>query len=188
MRRLIIASLAAVITACGGSGGAHDTAASAQPAQTPAAQANASVKTPPRACEILTPAEIARTLNVPEVKKDDTNSGENQMTHVDICSWYVKNGSAEGMQVQVYRAGGADVGSSMLAYSSAKGDAVEHDAARASKAEQLSGVGDEAIYSPYPDGKGGNIAFRTRAGAVTMTGSAPHDRLVELAKLAASRM
>src|SRR5215510_14580183 len=169
MRNLIALSLAAVLAACGGTGGAHDTAASGQPAQTPAAaQPAASVKTPPRACEILTPAEIARALGVPEVKKDETNSGENPSTHVDICNWYVRNGSSEGVQVQVYRAERTDVGSSMLAYSSAKGDAVEHDNARASKAEQLTGVGDEAIYSPYPDGKGGNIAFRTRAGAVTL--------------------
>src|SRR5262245_3116971 len=161
--------------ACAGAG--VDTGRSAQPAQTTGgAQAGAGVKTPPRACDVITPAEIAGALQVPEVKKDDVNSGENRMTHVDICNWYVRNGSSEGVQVQVYLAQGADVGASLAAYSAAKGDAVEHDSARAAKAEQLAGVGDEAIYAPYPDGKGGNIAFRTRSGAVAITGSPSRDR------------
>lgn len=184
MPRLIVVSLAAVIAACAPSGGSRDTASSAQ---SPPSQA-APPKPLPKACEIITPGEIAGALQVPEVKKDELNSGENQMTHVDICNWYVKPGTNEGIQVQVYRAQGADEGSALLAYSSAKGEAVEHDSARAAQAVQLTGIGEEAIYSPYPVGKGGNIAFRTRSGAVTITGSASRDSLEAVAKLAASRM
>jgi len=188
MKTLIVTSLvAALVAGCAPSGSGSDTS-SAQPAQTPASQPKAASRPLPKACEILTPAEIAGALQAPQVKKDDVNSGENVMTHVDICNWYVKLGSSEGMQVQIYRPRGTDDGSSLLAYSSAKGDAVEHDQARAAQAQQLTGVGDEAIYAPYPDGKGGNVAFRTRAGAATLTGSASHDRLVALARLAASRM
>ena len=56
------------------------------------------------ACELLTPAEIAKALNVATVKKDEVNSGEHVMGHVDICSWYVKENSPEGLEVRWWRA------------------------------------------------------------------------------------
>jgi hypothetical protein len=182
MRKLIVLSLACVlVSTC--------TASSPPPAQTQAAaQPDTGARKPPRACEIVTPAEIAQALGVPEVTKDDVNSGENVMTHVDICNWYVRTGSADGVQVQVFPAQGADAGASLVAYSSAKGEAVGHDSARAANAQQLTGIGEEAIYSPYPVGNGGNIALRVQTGAVTITGSAARDRLETIARLAASRM
>jgi hypothetical protein len=42
------------------------------------------------ACELVTATEIAKVLNVAAVKKDETNSGEHVMGHVDICNWYIK--------------------------------------------------------------------------------------------------
>jgi hypothetical protein len=191
MQKVIVVALAAlVLTACAGAGVDNGSGSSAPAAQPPAGAAppQTAARTVPKACDIITPAEIAQALQVPDVKKDDVNSGENTTTHVDICNWYVKSGSTEGVQVQVYRGEGAGLDASLAAYSSAKGDAVEHDSTRAAQAQQLTGIGDEAIYSPYPVGKGGNIAFRTRAGAVTITGSASRDRLESIAKLAASRM
>jgi hypothetical protein len=153
--------------------------AASKPASGPKAQS---------ACELLTPTEIAGFLRVAAVKKDDLNSGKNEMTKVDFCNWYVKEKSPEGVQLTLRRAESDDEGSRMLVFSSAKGDAVEHDVERDRKAEKLSGVGDEAIYSPYPDGKGGNVAMRMGASAVTITGSASRDDLIAMAKLAAQRM
>lgn len=97
---------------------------------------------------------------------------------MDLCNWYVKEKSPEGVGLTLRRADSDDEGSRMLVFSSAKGDAVEHDVERDRKAEKLSGVGDEAIYSPYPDGKGGSVAMRLGASAVTITGSASRDDMI----------
>ena len=140
------------------------------------------------ACELLTPTEIAGFLKVSEVKKDDVESGKNEMTKVDICNWYVKKNSNDGVEFLLRRAESDDEGSRMLVFSSAKGDAVEHDAERDRKAEKLSGVGDEAIYSPYPMGKGGTIAMRVGSSAVTIIGSASREDLISMAKVMAPRM
>src|SRR5262245_4122651 len=139
------------------------------------------------ACELLTPAEIAKVLNVAEVKKDDIKSGEHVMTHVDICNWFVKEGSDEGIEVRLYPAK-VFHGSALVASIGAKGEAVGHDHTRDQQAHRVTGVGDEAIYSPNPVGKGGGIALRTPTGAVSIVGFASKEGFVALAKLAASRM
>jgi hypothetical protein len=140
------------------------------------------------ACELLTPGEIAGFLKAPQVKKDEVNSGKNEMTKVDFCNWYIKEGSSEGVEITLRRAESADEGAALVIFSAAKGDAVEHDVERDRKAEPISGVGDEAIYSPYPVGNGGNIAFRAGSSAVTITGSASKETLVSMAKLIAQRL
>jgi hypothetical protein len=140
------------------------------------------------ACELLTPGEIAGFLKAPQVKKDEVNSGKNEMTKVDFCNWYVKEGSSEGVEITLRRAESADEGAAMLIFSAAKGDAVEHDVERDRKAQPISGVGDEAIYSPYPVGDGGSVALRAGSSAVTITGSASKETLVAMAKLIAQRL
>jgi len=139
------------------------------------------------ACELLTPAEIAKALNVPAVKKDEVNSGQHLMGHVDICSWYVKENSPEGLEIRWWR-GKPGAGEPLAEFSAAKGHAFEHDSARSDKAQPVSGVGVEAVYGPFPDGTGGSLAFRTSTGAVALVGSAGKEALASLAKLAASRM
>jgi hypothetical protein len=183
---VVLALLVILVTACNqtskdGSSAANSgqKAASSQASSGPKAQS---------ACELLTPGEIAGFLKVPEVKKDELESGKNEMTKVDLCNWYVKKNSNEGVQLMLRRAESSDEGSRMLVFSSAKGDAVEHDAERDRKAEKLNGVGDEAIYSPYPVGPGGTIAMRVGSSAVTIIGSASRENLIAMAKLAAQRM
>jgi hypothetical protein len=139
------------------------------------------------ACELLTPAEIAKGLSVAAVKKDEVNSGEHVMGHVDICSWYVKENSPEGLEVRWWRAKPGP-GEPLAEFSAAKGHAFEHDSARSEKAQQLTGVGAEAVYGPFPDGTGGSLALRTARGAAALVGTASKDSLVALAKLAAARM
>src|SRR5215471_7022451 len=73
------------------------------------------------ACELLTPGEIAGFLKVTQVKKDDLNSGKNEMTKVDFCNWYVKEGSSQGIEIRLRRAESADEGSAMAVFSAAKG-------------------------------------------------------------------
>jgi hypothetical protein len=183
---LVLSTLA--ITACNKPGQSSDVPSSSNSTQKAAASRPASGPKAQTACELLTPAEIAGFLKVAAVKKDELNSGKNEMTKVDLCNWYVKEESPEGVGLTLRRAESDDEGSRMLVFSSAKGDAVEHDVERDRKAEKLSGVGDEAIYSPYPAGKGGNMAIRVGSSAVTITGSASRDDLIAMAKLAAQRM
>ena len=140
------------------------------------------------ACELLSASEVAGFLKVPTVKKDDVESGYNEITHVDICNWYVMKGSNAGILIKIFRGEGTGEGAGLVAFSLAKGEAVEHDVKRDQNAESVSGVGKEAIYSPYPVGPGGNIAFRVDPRAVTITGSASKDVLVSMAKVAASRL
>ncbi len=139
------------------------------------------------ACELLTAVEIAKALNVLVVKKDEVNSDQHLMGHVDICSWYVKENSPEGLESRWWH-GKPGAGEPPAEFIAAKGHAFEHDSARSDKAQPVSGVGAEAVYGPFPDGTGGSLAFRTRTGAVALVGSAGKEALTSLAKLAASRM
>lgn len=139
------------------------------------------------ACELLTPAEIAKALNVPTVKKDEMNSGEHMMGHVDICNWYVKENSPEGLEVRWWLAKPGPE-EKLAEFSAAKAHAFEHDSTRSEKAQAVIGVGAEAVYAPFPDGKGGSLAFRTATGAVALVGSASKDSLITLAKLAVPRL
>lgn len=142
------------------------------------------------ACELLTANDIAAILKVPQVKKDEFSSGKNEITKVDFCYWYpnakVNNDRDERIEVRLRRAESADEGSLLMLFSAAKGDAVEHDIERDRTAQPVPGVGDEAIYSPYPDG--GSIALRAGTSAVTISGLLTKDKLVSMAKLAAQRL
>ena len=185
MRTLLAAStLAVVAIAC--SSGPGETGSSSEPAN-PGASASASRPKVQAACNVLTPADVASFLKVPEVRKDDLNSGKNQFTGVDLCYWYVKEGSPEGIAVTFRTATSDDEGGRMLAFSSAKGDAVEHDVKRSQEAQPVA-VGDEGVYSPYPVPPGGSIVVRVGSAVVTMTGTASKDTFVAMAKLAAERM
>ena len=184
MRTLLAAStLAVVAMAC--SSGPAETGSSE--AANPTASTPASRPRVQAACDVLTPAEVASFLKVPEVRKDDLNSGKNQFTGVDLCYWYVKDGSPEGIAVTFRTAASDDEGGRMLAFSSAKGDAVEHEVKRSQEAQPVA-VGDEGVYSPYPVPPGGSIVVRVGSAVVTMTGTASKDTFVAMAKLAAERI
>jgi len=184
MRTLLAASTLAVVAIACSSGPAETASSSetAKPASTPAAKPRVQA-----ACDVLTPAEVANFLKVPEVRKDDLNSGKNQFTGVDLCYWYVKEGSPEGIAVTFRTAASDDEGGRMSAFSSAKGDAVEHDVKRSQEAQAVA-VGDEGVYSPYTVPPGGSIVVRVGSVVVTMTGTASKDTFVAMAKLAAERI
>jgi hypothetical protein len=184
---LVFSILAIIVTACNKSGQSSDSSSGSSGTQKSVSKPAAGPKAK-SACDLMTPTEIAGFLKVAEVKKDDVESGKNETTKVDICNWYVKKDSTEGVEFLLRQAESDDEGSRMLVFSSARGDAVEHNVERDQKAEKLSGVGDEAIYSPYPVGKGGTIAMRVGPSAVTIIGSASRDDLISMAKLMAGRM
>ncbi len=188
MRAVLAASILAVVAiACSSGPPQTESNSASEPAKPADPNKIASGPKAQTACEILTPAEIAGFLKVSEVKKDDLNSGKNQFTGVDLCYWYVKEGSPESIGVTLRTATTDDEDGRMLAFSSAKGDAVEHDVKR-SQAMQTVAVGDEAVYSPYPVGPGGSIVVRVGPVVATMTGSASKDAFVAMAKLATQKM
>jgi hypothetical protein len=190
MRRLILVSILVAVAsmACAQP---TDPRAMDEAAGPPAARSNSAPKSrdagseAPTACDLLAPSEIARFLHVADVKNDEINSGRNVQTQIYICNWYVKQGSSEGIEVRLRRAESSDEGAVLLAFSAAKGDAVEHDEARNKNVQAVAGVGQEALYSPYPVGSGGSVVFRKGPAVVTITGSASKDALMAMAKLAA---
>lgn len=186
MRTLMAASTLALVASACSSGETGSTPASAPPAaESPAA--NATIAKAKTACDVLTPAEVASFLKVPDVRKDDLNSGRNQFTGVDLCNWYVKEGSPEGLGVTLRQATSDDDGGRLSAFSAAKGDAVEHDVKRSQDAQPVA-VGDQAVYSPFAVPPGGSIVVRVGSVVVTMTGSASKDVFIAMAKLASERM
>jgi hypothetical protein len=184
---LMLTATSLVATGCARTGGDPGEAEASNLEPKAVAGDNASGPKAQTACELLTGEEIAGFLKVPQVKKDELNSGMNPMIKVDICNWYVREGTSDGVEIRLRRAE-ADEGSESLAFSAARGDAVEHDAKRDQEAQPLTGVGDQAFYSPYPVGAGGSIAMRAGRSAVTITGSPPKDTLISMAKLIARRL
>ncbi len=190
MPRVLIATIVTIIftTGCTQVSKERDTSSTSDTGQKTAASSARSGPKAQTACEVLTASDIAGVLKAHEVKKNE--SGKNELTKIDYCYWNV-NGSTnkdrdERIEVTLRRAESADEGSLLLLFSAAKGDAVEHDIARDRAAQPVPGVGDEAIYSPFPDG--GSIALRAVTSAVTISGLLSKDALVSMAKLVAQKL
>jgi len=134
------------------------------------------------ACDLVTATELAGFLKVAEVKKDDINSGLNDLTKVDICTWDVKDGHNGGVEVRLHRAMSGD-DEALVAFSAAKSDALDFG-----QPQPVSGIGVEAVFRPSADGNFNAISFRAGAGAVTIKSSGSKDALISMATLAARRM
>lgn len=168
---------ASPVGGCGGDPGQRSNAAvpeAGAAAATPVTSAAA-------ACELLTAAEVAGFLRVPAVYVDSIESGFNETTRVDLCSWYVTKGESDGVMVKLRRSASAD--EVLVQFAAAKIDAGFRDAP-----EPASGIGDEALYGPYPDRTGGTIVFRKGASAVTILGSLSKETLISAAKAALPRI
>lgn len=189
MSKLFITILSIVMAAAGCTQPSKERDPSSDAGQKTTAPSARSGPKAQTACEVLTAGEIAGVLKVPEVKKDE-HSGKNELTHIDFCYWYVTGrinpDRDERLEVTLRRSESAEEGALLLLFSAAKGDAVEHDVERDRKAQPISGVGDQAIYSAFPDG--GSIAFRAGTSAVNISGLVSKDALISMAKLAAQKL
>jgi hypothetical protein len=181
--------IAAMLLGCTSGNRERDTSAPGM-AQRAIADKSRSAPKAQTACELLTANDIAGILKAPQVRKDESHSHKNEITKIDFCYWFptgqINNDRDERIEVTLRRTESADEGSLLLLFSAAKGDAVEHDLERDRTAQPVPGVGDEAIYSPYPDG--GSIALRAGTSAVTISGLLSRDALVSMAKLVANRL
>ena len=183
---MIVIAAVLIATGCSRADKQGDTSTTSDVAQKATVDKNRSAPKAHSACELLTATEIAAILKSPQVIKDETFSNKNEFTKVDFCYWW-PNGKVnpdrdERIELRLRRAESADEGSLMLLFSAAKGDAGGDHL----NAPPLSGVGDEAIYSPYPDG--GSIALRVGTSAVTISGLLTKDKLISMAKLMANRL
>lgn len=189
MRRLaVIGVIAAVlpVAACGAGserkagGSTAASTASQNPAPPKSSAANAKQL---NACELLSTAEVAAFLKAPSVQIDSLNSGKNQNTNVDFCSWFVKAGESEGVMLKLRRAASSE--ETPVALIAARGD---EDFPSPPQPTSIAGVGDEALYRDYADGKGGTVIVRRGPAVVTLIGSASKETLVAMAKLVVQRL
>jgi hypothetical protein len=181
MRRPALAFVVALsVTACGDDRPSGD--ASVPPAGTGSTAATpGSPTTPATACGVLSAAEIAAALKVAAVAKDEVNSGRNELNKVDICSWYVKKGQPEGVTVKVRHAPTPEA--APTAFLGGKLDIQSINAA-----VDVPELGDEAVFAPYADGRGGTLLFRKGQTVVSLIGSLSRGSLVGLARIALPRM
>ena len=136
------------------------------------------------ACTLITADEIATALGTTGVKPDST-SGLDRSTGIDRCRWTSDGGKS--LDLRIYRADSSAESAWTMVFESAKAHAIKPDETGLSRAHSVAGVGDDAMFLA---GTGGNssVAFRVgRTGAV-VTGEAPEQALVELAKRAAGRL
>lgn len=189
LRSLITTTVAVlVVSGCTQSSKEGNPSADAGPKDS-GQKTTASARSGPKArtaCEVLTAGEIAGVLKIPEAKRDEPDSRKNEITKVDFCYWYVTGrinpDRDERLEVRLRRAESADEGALLLLFSAAKGDATGYER----QAQPISGVGDEAAYSAFPDG--GSVALRVGTSAVIISGLVSKDALISLAKLAAQKL
>lgn len=135
------------------------------------------------ACELLSTAEVAAFLGVPAVQIDSLNSGKNEFTNVDFCSWFVRAGESQGVMLKLRRAGSPD--GVLPAFVAAK---VDEELSPPAKPASIAGVGEEALYLPYADATGGTIVVRQHASVVTIIGSASKETLASMARKVLPRL
>ena len=100
-----------------------------------------------------------------------------------FCSRYVKEGQSEGLLVKLRRRASRD--EAPVAMIAAR---VDEGFSGQRLPEAIPGVGEEAQYLRYPDGKGGTIIVRQGTTVVTLTGSPAKATLVTMAKLVVPRL
>ncbi|HEX2451588.1 MAG TPA: hypothetical protein VHJ69_10615, partial [Gemmatimonadales bacterium] len=93
------------------------------------------------ACALVSAAEIAKFLSVPAVQLDSVNSGRNDFSGVELCSWYVALRDPRGVSVKLRLAKSADE-TAALVVGARIDDEFDRD-----KAENIAGLGDEAQWA-----------------------------------------
>jgi hypothetical protein len=138
--------------------------------------------TPPGPCEVLPAVEVAKLLAVATVELDSVNTGTNELTGVELCSWYVDPRDPRGVTVKLRRATSADDSEALLA-----GARIDEQVTL-DKMEAVTGLGDDAHYADWADGSGGTLIARRGSVVLTITGTVKMADAVTAAKQALSRL
>ena len=185
--RLLIAAALIPIVAIGCTQASRESSASSasDSGQRTTASSTRSAPKAQTACDVLTASDIAGILKVPKVTKDESESRKNEL-NVDYCYWWpgkINPDRDERIQVKLYRAESAEEGELLRLFNMAKSDLVNNGLVGA---QPVSGVGNEATYTPFPDG--GAIAMRAGTTAMSISGLVSKDALTSMAKVAAQRL
>jgi hypothetical protein len=138
--------------------------------------------TPPGPCEILPPVDVATLLAVPSVQLDSVNTGTNELTGVELCSWYVDPRDPRGVTVKLRRAKSADETEAVLA-----GARIDEQLTL-DKMEAVRGLGDGAHYADWADGSGGTVIARRGSVVLTITGTVKRAAVLAAANQALGRL
>ncbi len=142
----------------------------------------AAQQSPYPACDLLSAAEVAKFLSVAAVQVDSVNTGKNEFSGVELCSWYVSLRDPRGLTVRLRRGKSTEDTPVLLIAARMEEESF------AGKVETVAGLGDEAQYADWLDGSGGAIIVRSGAKVVTFTGTISKAAAVALAKAALPRL
>jgi hypothetical protein len=137
---------------------------------------------PPGPCEVLPAVEVAKLLAVPTVQLDSVNTGTNELTGVELCSWYVDSRDPRGVTVKLRRAESADETEALLA------GAQIDEQVTLERMEAVRGLGDDAHYADWADGSGGTLIARRGSVVLTITGTLKRADAVTAARQALGRL
>jgi hypothetical protein len=133
-------------------------------------------------CALIPAAEVAKFMGVPTVQLDSVNTGTNEFTKVELCSWMVDPNDPRGVTVKLRRTASADETEAALL-----GARIDEQLTL-DKMATVPGIGDEAWYAPWGDGSGSTVIARKGALVLTVTGTVPKATALAMAKTAAGRM
>jgi hypothetical protein len=137
---------------------------------------------PPKACDLLTTADVAAVAPAEAPQFVAEASGLTMVETEDYCVWRGK-GSPDPLVQLIVKVLNPDQAPEMI-YVVAKGEYF----GGGPDPQPVPGVGDEAAYRDFDKGKGGSIVVRRGATVFVVTGLLPKPALVELAKRAVKRL
>ncbi|MGH7526994.1 MAG: hypothetical protein ACREMX_09855 [Gemmatimonadales bacterium] len=133
-------------------------------------------------CDLLSAAEVAKFLSVPAVQVDSVNTGTNEFTGVELCSWFVELRDPRGLTVRLRREKSAEDTTVLLLAARMEDEFSQR------KVEPIAGLGEEAQYADWLDGSGGTVIVRSGPNVVTLTGTISKATAIAMAKTAVPRL
>lgn len=134
------------------------------------------------ACQLLTIEEVAKAANAGPLAIDPQTSGETD-NGGSSCTWQPK-GQAPAVILTVEN-GARPGGTAAARFAASK---IETFGGGRTQPAAVPGLGDEALYRDFDNGKGGALLVRRGNDIVTFSGSARRDVYVALARLVLQRL
>jgi hypothetical protein len=149
----------------------------------------------PVTCQLVTVDEVAKSSQTGPIEIDRKSSGENPDDGSSSCTWIVKGGGVPVVILTIENADVPDAAEQALGTEPAGGRRQANFSLRKMQTfgdppppAAVPGLGDEALYRDFKNGKGGALLIRRGFWIVTFSGSAPRDVYVALGKLVLERL
>ena len=162
-----------------------------------AQKANAQVQVSKRpACDLLSLEELTKHTGAANLEIDRRSSGPDPDSFSDGCTWQAKGGKTPPVAIlTVQNIDVPDQMEKLTGKPPAEGRIKVHFGNLMIEAfggnpppAKVAGLGDEAFYRDFTNGKGGALLVRRGARVVTFSGSVRKDAYVALAKLVLERI